>query len=359
MSEEAVNQSSLADSAEAMRNMKPEDIDRLLVQFDTMPATQREQLKDLGMDPDLMKKSMLMMKQNPAIMKSAQKMMENMTPEEIAKRSQQVQEQMSKMAPEQLDSTVKAMSNLNTDDISAVEAQKSSGISSKGSSNDPDVLDAMFRVAEFMSTPPSGGVTFKAFSTLPPIVALGGNSEEDLSPAELRECWADGSLGSPRVDREGFKRVWLEVQEYFEADFMGEARKTIVKKTASSATSVTYTTGNNAAVVGATLKSEQLKSVNEEVKNMSDEQTKKMFEEMSNMTPEQEARVKAMGVNPEMLKKTTDVMKDNPLMRKAAQAMMKNMSPEQMLKMSQEAQKQMSKMSPEDYDRTLEQFKNK
>jgi len=386
MAEEAANPSSLADSAEAMKNMKPEDMDKLLSEFDAMPAAQKEQLKSMGMDPNLMKKSMEMMKQNPAIMKSAQKMMETMTPEEIASRSRMVQEQMSKMAPEQVEATAAAMTNLSPDQIAAAaevmqnnplaataamsqmsqkeeeapeEAAPSpaAAVAFAGSAEDPDVLDAMYRCAEFMSSPPTGQVTFRAFATLPPVVALGGTSDEDLNPRELRECWEDASLGSTRVDRVGFERVWLQVREFFEDDIMEEARKTItLRKTSSLAAAAP---APPAMKVGAELNTEQLNTVNEQVKNMSDAETVRMFEEMSDMSPEQEARITAMGVDSAMLKKTTKMMKDNPMMRKAAQAMMKNMSPEQMLKMSQQAQEQMGKMSPEEYDRTMEQFKDK
>jgi len=382
MAEEAANPSSLADSAEAMKNMKPEDMDRLLSEFDAMPAAQKEQLKSMGMDPNLMKKSMEMMKQNPAIMKSAQKMMETMTPEEIASRSRMVQEQMSKMAPEQVEATAAAMTNLSPDQIAAAaevmqnnplaataamsqlspeEAAPSpaAAVAFAGSAEDPDVLDAMYRCAEFMSAPPTGKVTFKAFATLPPVVALGGTSDEDLSPRELRECWEDASLGSTRVDRVGFERVWLQVREFFEDDIMEEARKTIARRQTSSPPAAAAAPAPMAMKVGAELNTEQLNTVNEQVKNMSDEETVRMFEEMSDMSPEQEARITAMGVDSAMLKKTTQMMKDNPMMRKAAQAMMKNMSPEQMLKMSQQAQEQMGKMSPEEYDRTMEQFKDK
>lgn len=55
---------------------------------------------------------------------------------------------------------------------------------------------------------------------------------------------------------------------------------------------------------------------------------------MANIGPEEEARMRAMGADPEMMKKAASMMKSNPMMRKAAQMMMKNMSPDQMLKVS-------------------------
>jgi hypothetical protein len=50
------------------------------------------------------------------------------------------------------------------------------------------------------------------------------------------------------------------------------------------------------------------------------------------------------------------MMKSNPMMRKAAQMMMKNMSPDQMLKASQQAQTQMANMSKEDLEKAMEQM---
>ena len=49
-------------------------------------------------------------------------------------------------------------------------------------------------------------------------ITLGRDREQDLSKMELAECWADSSMGATRVDRTGFERVWMEVQEYFEED---------------------------------------------------------------------------------------------------------------------------------------------
>ena len=61
-----------------------------------------------------------------------------------------------------------------------------------------------------------------------------------------------------------------------------------------------------------------------------------MFNAMQNMDAATEARLKAMGTDPTILKKTASLLNSNPTMRKAAQEMMKNMSPQDMLKMSQQ-----------------------
>ena len=260
------------------------------------------------------------------------------------------------------------------------------------SSADPNVIDAMYRTAELMSSPPTGLVTFQAFATLPPITTLSGDREQDLSKMELAECWADGSMGATRVDRTGFERVWMEVQEYFEEDIMEEARRTCHKKVKKSRVEAEVVGGP--APVGSSLTEDQMKVVNEQVKNMSDDdvsivdwdasvlnpssfihtrhyfnkrtntqnsstchsttqtpQMTAMLEGMANIGPEEEARMKAMGADPAMMKKAAEMMKSNPMMRKAAQMMMKNMSPDQMLKASQQAQQQMNSMSKEDMEK--------
>ena len=56
-----------------------------------------------GMDPDTMLMSMKMMKENPQMMATAQKLMTNMTPEEMLAQSKTVQEKMSSMSKEELE----------------------------------------------------------------------------------------------------------------------------------------------------------------------------------------------------------------------------------------------------------------
>merc|ERR1740133_808383 len=112
------------------------------------------------------------------------------------------------------------MKDQNTGNADAIDATSDEEVPMEvgpGSSSDSKVVDAMFQVAEFMSQPPTeGGVTFIGFYSLPVIQLLLGDREFDLSMSELKESWADGSLGATRVDRVGFERVWNEVQEYFE-----------------------------------------------------------------------------------------------------------------------------------------------
>lgn len=150
--------------------------------------------------------------------------------------------QMENLSPDAVDDAIKSMK-----EVTGTKPLPDGVVA--GSSSDPNVIDAMYRIGEMMSQPPSGQVTFQAFATLPPITTLSGEKEQDLSKGELAECWADGSMGATRVDRTGFERVWNEVQEYFEEDIMDESRRTChakVKKSRSTAPAA------QAEVVGGT-----------------------------------------------------------------------------------------------------------
>ena len=364
MEEESSDPSSLADSAERMKNMTPEDMKTLIEEMENMDPVQKAQLKGMGMDPDTMLISMKMMQDNPAMMATAQKLMSNMTPEEMMKQSKEAQKKMSSMSKEELEAAAevakKQMEQISPDMIDeAVKAMKEVSSADANGSLDPNVIDAMYKVGEMMSKPPTGKVTFQAFSVLPPIVALRGDREQDLSKGELEESWEEGSLGATRVDRTGFKRVWDEVQEYFEEDIMEESRLTIhakvVKKSRSSVTPEVQAT-TAAPVVGQSLDEDQMKFVNQQVKNMSDDDMIAMLDGMGNIGPEEEARMKAMGADPAMMKKAADMMKSNPMMRKAASMMMKNMSPDQMMTASQQAQNQMKNMSSADMEKAFEEI---
>jgi hypothetical protein len=371
LAEESMNTANFAASAKQMQNMTPEGMDQMIKEMDQMSPAQLEQLKAMGMDPNLMKQSMKMMRDNPSMMASVGKMMETMTPEQLLEQSRKAQQQMAKMTPEQVELAAKAAATLSPDQLEAAteiisEAVRETRESGPGSSTDPNVIDSMFRVAEFMSQPPIGGVTFYAFSTLPPIVVLSGDREEDLSKKELAECWADGSLGATRVDRQGFERVWNEVQEYFEDDIMDAARKTASKSKSTSRGSVAVevvptapTPTSTPPVVGSTLTPEQMAAMDKQIKGMSESDMASMLDQMANMTPEQRARMKAMGVDPSMMEKTASLLKSNPMMQRAANAMMKNMSPEQMMKVSQQAQQQMAGMSKEEYEKAMKIMKER
>merc|ERR1712238_569189 len=125
-----------------------------------------------------------------------------------------------------------------------------------------------------------------------------------------------------------------------------EARTTShpkVKKSRTVASSEVV--GSGTPQVGGNLSGDQMKNVSEAVKKMSDDDMQKMLDGMADIGPEEEARMKAMGADPAMMKKAAEMMKSNP--------MMKNMSPDQMLNASQQAQTQMSKMSQEDLESAM------
>jgi len=356
--------------------------------------------KAMKMDPDMMKKTMEMMRDNPAMISNAQKVMENMTPEDLIKQSKNAQEQLSKMTPNDLETANKIMQQIPDDQMNAAAAammknkgQNTANLSDAiiesaattvdddndddddddddvkpmetgpGSSSDKNVVDAMFRVAEYMSDPPTkGGVTIAGFYSLPPIQLLSGGREFDLSTSELKECWANGSLGAARVDRAGFERVLKEVQEYFEEDIMTEARKEAkkrTKKTRNKASTKKEVTSDAATTtIGSNMSSKELDEINNRVKNLSNDDVSSVLDMMEKVDPVQEARLKSMGVDPKLMQQTAAMLKDNPAMREQAKKMMQSMSPDQMLKMSQEAQKQMANMSESDVQTAIDQMKN-
>lgn len=349
-----------------------------------MNPIQKQALKAMGMDPDAMKQTVKMMKDNPQMIESAQKLMANMTPQQMMEQSRMAQQRLKNMTPQQLEEINKAMSSIPKENLDqaveimsnqqskAVDVQSTDNIdkddddddgpsssggmaTGPGTSSDPNVISVMYQVAEFMSNDGEairsgiGGVTFAGFASLPVIQMLSGTREQDLSPAELKECWASGSLGATRVDRNGFERVWKEVQDYFEDDIMGEARKeaknrvTTKKRGADKAP----TTSSSTPQVGAALTEDQLAAANEQFKKMSDDDMAAMFEAMQNMDPATEARLRAMGTDPNLLRQTARLMNSNPLMRNAAKEMIKNMNGKDMLKVSQQAQKEMQNLTPE------------
>ena len=274
------------------------------------------------MEPDLMMRSMKMMRDNPQMAESARKMMEQMTPEELMEQSRLAQEQMSSMDSKDVEAATKAMENLSPEQLdAAAELIKDRGLPTQMASDEPLVLDTMYRTAEMMTRPPTGGVSLQAFATLPPISVLSGTREEDLSQEELEECWAEGTQGKLRADRAAFERVWKEVQEYFEGDIMEEARKTAAKRSmkgGAPATSSDTSIPMSSPTVGANLSADEMAAMNARVKEMSEDDVGAMLEQMSNLTPEQEARMKAMGADPQMMAKAAKMMSSNPMMKKAA-----------------------------------------
>jgi len=359
-----MNPATLAETAERMKSMKPQDIDGLLSEMASMSSEQKAQLKAMGMDPGMMERSMKMMRDNPSIMASAQKMMEKMSPAELQASSKLAQEQMASMSPEQMEQAAKAMAAAPQAELDASLDAIKSVASVQNSAKDPALIDAMFKAAEYMSRPPTGGVTFRAFASAGPVAALRGARETDLSESELQECWQAGTLGAPRADRAAFERAWREVSELFEGDIMDEARDPYSAEAragldvpARSPVDADAFAGMPPPTVGAGVSAEQMAQVSEQVKAMGDGDLSAMLDQMSNMGPAEEARLREMGVDPAMMRKSVAMMQSNPLMRKAAQAMVSKMSPDQLKNAGQAAQKQMATMSKEQLDAAMDNMK--
>ena len=365
MDEEAKNPENMKASAQMLKNIKPEDIDGMLREMDNMPAAQKKQLEAMGMNPDMMRQSMEMMKANPEMARQMASMMETMTPEEMMEKSRQAQANFAGGMPTTPPPATPAVVDAelikaeeqedDEDDEEEEDEEESEPIALP----DKEILDNLYRTAEIMSDPPTGKVTFAGFSTIPPVALLIGNdTEHDLSKKELKECWADGSLGSTRVDRVGFERVWVEVQEYFSLPVMEKARERTQNKKRGVETPkpAATTVATPPAPVGVPKVGQDIpaEALEQQVKNMSEGDMDMMLNQMQNLTPEQEARMKAMGVDPRMMQKTASMMSSNPLMKGAAKMMMKNMSADQMMKASQQAQEQMSKMTPEEIEKKFE-----
>jgi len=368
--QEAMNPANMKASSDMMKNMKPEDIDKMCEEMDRMPASQLQQMKDMGMNVDMMKSTMQMMKSNPAMMESMSDMMSKMSPEELLEQSRVSQQMMQQQGVE-----VPGMQTPKVATNEVIEAELESDDEDDEDEKiicDPKVLDAMYLVAEIMSEPQiaSGGITFEAFTTVPPVsVLLNEGDEDSLTVEELKECWDKGSSGGNRVDRAGFERVWIELQDEYYNDIVEEAREKVHIKTgkkkrgtpkastsAPPATTATPVASTTTPLVGQNV---DPNAISAQLKSMSDGDITSMFDQMSEMTPAQEASMKAMGVDPEMMKKSAQMFANNPLMGKAAAAMMKNTSPDQMMKASQQAQEKLKSMTDEERKKLMESMGKK
>lgn len=72
-SEEKTTKQMMAAAAAQMKNMTPEDLDKMVAEVDNMNPLQAGALKAMGMDPEMMKKTMTMMRDNPAMVENARK----------------------------------------------------------------------------------------------------------------------------------------------------------------------------------------------------------------------------------------------------------------------------------------------
>jgi len=349
-----------------MKSMDPSDLDKMIADVDTLP---KAELKAMGMDADIIKATLQLTKSDPSMLQSMAQMMETMSADEIMEGSRKAQQTFTKESLSEMAEAVAVASPATA--TAADDEDEDEDDDAEPVEPDPQVLDAMFSVAEIMSVggKNKGGVTFAAFCSIPPVAVLSGpgDDEDDLTPQELTDCWNTGSLGATRVDRAGFERVWRAVQDNYYNDIVEEAqdrlkaskkKKRGSEKPKASATAVKPTvvsaTTATTPMVGANISPDQLA---EQVKSIKDEDLTSMFEQMNKMTPAEEARMRAMGVDPEMMKKSAEMMKNNPLMRKAATMMIKNTSPEQLMKASQQAQERMATMTEEEKKKMFDNLK--
>jgi len=110
--------------------------------------------------------------------------------------------------------------------------------------------------------------------------------------------------------------------------------------------------------VGETMSAAEIQNASDAVKQLSGDDMDIMLDRMENMGALEESRLKGMGVDPTMMKKAAEMMKGNPMMKNAAQTLMKNMSPEQMMKASEQAQSQLKGMSTEDMEEAMNKMKD-
>ena len=87
------------------------------------------------------------------------------------------------------------------------------------------------QVACYCSDPPGDDATFDAFCRLPPIAALSGPLDDDLSADELAGAWAEAATSTAaRLSRKGFETAWLAVDEMYDGELLGNARRAVRPK---------------------------------------------------------------------------------------------------------------------------------
>jgi hypothetical protein len=209
---------SMRQAADALKTLKPDEIQRMLAEVEDMGPAEQERLKAMGINPQMLKMSMKVMKANPNVIKMAQEQMAKMSPEQMQEASDLAQKQMEQMAPDDLermaDSAIAGAGGPVVDvDMSARNAR------------DEPLVDALFVVGSAMSKQ-AGAVTLEAFKKLPPIVSLQGDLPDDLSDAEIADAWAEAGLAiDAAADKTAFTRAWLALDQLYDDDMMVEARR--------------------------------------------------------------------------------------------------------------------------------------
>ena len=176
----------------------------------------------MGINPDMLKMSMKVMKANPNVIKMAQEQMAKMSPEQMKQASDLAQKQMEAMAPEDLEKMADSAIAGAGGPVVDVDVDEDAPARN---ARDEALVDALFVVAAAMSKQP-GAVTLEAFKQLPPIQSLRGELPDDLSDAEIADAWAEAGLAvGAAADKTAFTRAWLALDQLYDDDMMVEARR--------------------------------------------------------------------------------------------------------------------------------------
>ena len=213
---------SMRQAADALKTLKPDQIQQMLKEVEDMSPEERERLKGMGINPDMLKMSMKVMKANPNVIKMAQEQMAKMSPEQMKQASDLAQKQMEAMAPEDLEKMADSAIAGAGGPVVDVDVDEDAPARN---ARDEALVDALFVVAAAMSKQP-GAVTLEAFKQLPPIQSLRGELPDDLSDAEIADAWAEAGLAvGAAADKTAFTRAWLALDQLYDDDMMVEARR--------------------------------------------------------------------------------------------------------------------------------------
>ena len=161
--EQSNSPQNMAEMAEQMKRMTTEDLDDMINQVNSMPEAQRLQLKSMGMDPDMMLQSMKVMRDNPGVRESAQKMMEKMSPEELLEQSRLSQEQMKNMSKEQLESAARVVNSMSAEQIDEAASNLATGFTN-------EVVDAVVEKKSSSSPEDKKEVPFEGSAQDPAVI---------------------------------------------------------------------------------------------------------------------------------------------------------------------------------------------
>ena len=139
---------SMRQAADALKTLKPDQIQQMLKEVEDMSPEERERLKGMGINPDMLKMSMKVMKANPNVIKMAQEQMAKMSPEQMKQASDLAQKQMEAMAPEDLEKMAdSAIAGAGGPQVVDVEVDEDAPARN---ARDEALVDALFVVAAAM-----------------------------------------------------------------------------------------------------------------------------------------------------------------------------------------------------------------